>query len=301
MSVRRIQTRLCFISLAILAGAAAQPALACSTCLSGDPTLTVMGAEKPYEGRARFSAQWLARNESMGIENFNERDLDERRMTLGLAYALNPRWLVSVSLPIVSKEMTTANLARESTSAAGDLELGFKYFAGRDREFNPRHLYGLLLGMQLPTGEEQSLDGAALDFDVQPGTGATVLKAGAWYGHYRFPWMLYGSAVWNTAGEGYANFQAGDALNLSLTAQYGFGYTLAMQGGLDLRWSDYNRFDGERDPDSGGTLAYATLGLVANAARDLVLNINLQLPAVDALNGDHEESATLRLGMTYDF
>ena len=60
-------------------------AMACSTCMVGDPTLTLMGAEKPYEDRLRFSLNYLSRSEELGRDGFNKKIIEEQRVTADIA------------------------------------------------------------------------------------------------------------------------------------------------------------------------------------------------------------------------
>lgn len=274
---------------------------ACSTCMVGDPTQSLMGAEKPYEDRLRMSLDYLSRSEELGREGFNKKTIDEQRLSLGVAYAPGRRWMLGVNLPWVNRELESFNLSNESVSTIGDMTLTVKNFMQAKTSMQ-KNMYGFLGGVKLPTASEQ-LDGsgAPLDFDVQPGQGATVVNAGGWYARFNFPYLFYASASYHVASEGYQDFQAGDALVYNATAQYATDYSLSYYLGLEGRSSQRDSFAGVDDPDSGGSIVFVAPGVIYTMMPDLLLNAVLKLPVLDGLNGDHTESAIFSIGVTYDF
>ncbi len=276
-------------------------AMACSTCMVGDPTLTLMGAEKPYEDRLRLSLNYMSRSEELGREGFNKKVIDEQRVSMRLAYAPSTRVMVGVNIPYINRQLESFNLAQEEVTALGDVSLTVKSFM-QEKEFMQKHMYGLLGGLKLPTASEAvDANGDPLDFDVQVGQGATVINAGGWYAHYNFPYMYYTSATYHIASEGYQEFQAGDALVYNAMAQYASKHSVAYYLGLQGRSSQKDTFSGVDDPDSGGTIIFIAPGIIYTIVQDLLLNATVKFPAIDALNGDHEEGTIFNIGLTYDF
>jgi hypothetical protein len=145
------------------------------------------------------------------------------------------------------------------------------------------------------------VNGVPLDFDVQPGTGAVTAGIGGWYANYKFPWMVYTSAMAFTSNEGFQQFQAGDAITLNLVIQYAVNHKLSLPLALEGRWSKYDEFGGVTDPNSGGTQVYIAPGLIYTLHNDLLLNLAFKLPVVENLHGDHEEGNIYTVGVTYDF
>jgi len=273
----------------------------CATCLCGDPTLTLMGTEKPFLGRFRISADFLYRGEETGIAGFNRQEVTENRFTLGLSYALNQKLSLGLKIPVIRKELETASLAEESVTGLSDITVTGKWFIYQDDVAETRHMAGLLTGLRMPTSEEAEDNGRAYDIDVQPGTGAWVPQLGAWYGYYEFPWFFYVSSVVHYATEGYQGFTAGTAVVTTGLVQYAFSPVIAGQLSLDTRWSDKHEFGDEADPDSGGFLGFVSPGVVVTLAEDLLLNAKVQIPVIDNLNGNQDKSATFQIGLTYDF
>jgi len=276
---------------------------ACATCMCGDPTLTLMGTEKPFPHRLRFASDFSYRTENVGIDRVNYREIEEHRLNLGLTYSLSERLSLAVRLPLVRKQLIEVSLAQSETKQWGDAEFSLKFFGYQDRPTQPKYMAGLLGGLRVPTASEQADDrGRTLDIDVQPGAGNWVVNGGVWYGQYQFPWFFYASSVVRYAlNDGFQEFSEGTAVLTTLLSQYAHSPNLAFQLGLDTRWSEKHQYSGKADPDSGGFIGFITPGIVINLAEDLLFNISIQLPIVESLNGNHEEETTFQIGFVYDF
>ena len=279
-----------------------KPAHACATCLCGDPTITSMGTEKPFTGRMRAGIEYLSRSETIGEAGVNQQIIDEQRISISISYAFNTHWIVAATLPLVSKQLNRFDLSHEQASGVGDLDLSARWFLGGDESFPERELWGLQFGVRLPTSTEQEINGQPIDFDAQPGAGATIPSLGAWYGYYRTPWFFYSSVVYQHAiDEGYQSYQAGDVWLLTGHAQYAWQPRLALTFSLDARQKQQDRYAGVVDENSGGLLLMASPGLAWIPLSDLVVNLTYQVPVLEHVHGRQEESPSLRLGAVYDF
>jgi hypothetical protein len=286
--------------IVVIASLLSPVAFACSTCMVGDPTQSLMGAEKPFKDRLRFSLDYLSRTEELGVEGFNKKDISEQRVSASLAYAPSKRLMLGLNVPYVNRELESFNLSREEVTTLGDITFTIKNYM-QEKEFLQKHMYGLLGGLKLPTAEEQvDNNGDPLDFDVQAGQGATVVNAGAWYAHFDYPYLFYTSASYHVASSGYQEFQAGDALVYNATAQYASEHSVSYYLGLEGRTSEKDTFSDIDDPDSGGTIVFVVPGLIYTMMQDLLLNVTVKLPAIDNLNGDHSEGTIFNIGVTYD-
>lgn len=291
---------LCVLSL--LACLHVEPVLACATCLAGDPTITTMGTEKPFAGRLRGSVEYLARGERVGMPAVNEHEIDEQRITYSVSYASSEQWIFAASVPLITKEVTRFDLSREQGSGVGDTDLSARRYIGRSDEMPARDLWGVQVGVRVPTSSEQTSSGVAIDFDAQPGAGATIPNLGIWYGHFRMPWFFYASAGYQHAIDtGYQGYRGGDALLLTGHAQYALDFHVALRFSLDARWRGQDRYFGITDADSGGMLIMATPGLAWTPLTDLVISTSYQVPAVEHLRGRQDEEPHWRVGITYDF
>ena len=275
---------------------------ACSTCKCGDPTLTLMGAEKPFAGRLRLGLDLMWRSETQGAaDNPAQIETREQRSTLGLVYSPNRRLTLAMQLPYVSKTTQRRNLARERSRGLGDADISARLQLYQSGPLSGRHLIGASAGLRLPTSDQvDNQQGQRLDIDAQPDAGAYAPTAGLWYGYYRFPWFATLSSSYRRFNDGRQGFEPGNAWVGSLLGQYAFSTTWAVQTGLDWRASQKNRFDGAIDADSGGELVMGRLGLTRRFGEDLLLNLSAQLPVYEQLNGAQQEDEMLRLHLIYD-
>lgn len=277
------------------------PVWACATCLCGDPTITTMGTEKPYAGRMRVSVDYLTREETVGIAHISEQTVNEERITYNFSYALNEKWVFAASVPLVDKKVERYDFSRDDASGIGDTDLSARWLIGSGDGIQAKNLWGVQLGLRVPTSSEEKSHGTAIDFDAQPGAGATIPSVGLWYGRYQMPWFFYTSAVVQHAvDEGYQGYQAGDVLLVTGHAQYAVNYQLALQFGLDGRWKEKDSYHDVTDNDSGGMLLMASPGIAWTPIEDLVVNFSYQIPAIEDLNGNQEDKSVLRIGVAYD-
>ncbi|WP_348673876.1 hypothetical protein [uncultured Abyssibacter sp.] len=290
------------VSVGLLAAVAApQAVLACSTCKCGDPTITLMGQEKGFSGRLRLGVDALWRTETQGA-GANRSETEETRYTLGAAYSFGERLTAAVQLPFVDKTLTQSNLDRQSASGLGDVDLSARYRLWKQGPMSGRRLAGVSLGLRLPTAETvRDGSGAPLDIDVQPDAGAPAGRFGGWYAWHRFPWFATASLQAYLFGDGEQGFEPGHAVVGSLLSQYALTPKFALVGSLDGRHAQRNRFDGESDPDSGGTLVLASAGIALRATEELVIRALGQWPVIDALYGEQTQDPSIRVGLAYDF
>ena len=294
--------RTVFSSLLCLGVLYASPASACATCLCGDPTITTMGAEKPFAGRLRVGAEYLTRGETIGEAGVDALEVDERRVTYSLSYAPSANWILAAALPVVDKETRRFDLSRQAAGGIGDADLYARWYLRDAAQVPARHLWGLQFGVRVPTSSERKSGGQAIDIDAQPGAGAMIPNVGLWYGYFRTPWFFYLSSVYQHAvEEGYQGYRAGDVLLLTAHAQYALpARDLALSFSLDGRRKHRDHYYGVTDDDSGGVLIMATPGLAWTPLADLVVSLSYQLPAVENTYGRQDEDPVFRLGVTYD-
>lgn len=291
-----------FMAALLAATTGTPPVWACSTCKCGDYTITLFGSEQPFEGRLRLAIDALQRGERQGRPGVDALETDEQRLNLGLSYSLSPAWTVAAQLPYVRKTLTTASLAREEAEGWGDLDLIGRW-ALHTAYSGPvlRSQSGLRLGVRLPTSEQvRAGDGRLLSIDVQPDAGATAPNLGVFHAWYGYPWFATVTATYFAFGEARQGFSPGDAAVISAKGQYALTPALALNLSLDARYAGTNRFDGERDPNSGGTLVMTQVGGALRLGDDWLLHAAVQIPTVDALRGEQEEDAVFRLGLALD-
>lgn len=273
---------------------------ACSTCQCGDPTLTLMGVEKPYDGRFRLSGEYRYRTEEVGTARVDRQELTESRFSIATAYTPVKWASLGLAIPVLSKKLEKVNGGIDKTFGLGDLELRGKFYVitAPDRS---NHLISIVGGLRLPTGQEQTdAAGAPKDFDVQPGGGSWVGNAGLSYGYFRHPWSLYASSFGQFASEGHQDMEPGHAWLTSVSAQFQTGYKLGFQLGFDSMWARPDTMAGISEANTGGFLLATAPRVIFSPFMDWLIYASAQIPTINALNGAHNQGTTISAGVTYD-
>jgi hypothetical protein len=276
-------------------------ASACGTCAVGDPTLTIVGMEQPKANRVRTSATVRHRNDRIGEPQVDELRLSEQRMELAGAYSPTDRVTLSMMMPLVHRLVTAVNLAEADIWAPGDLEFRARGVIWRDREFAPRHLVGLIGGLEFPTSSvETDTEGVPLPLEFQAGTGSWDPIAGASYTMFSDPWSVYVSSVGIFPTKGIADTQVGISFRQTAIGQFQPWKFLAFQLGAEFRIDQPGYIAGVRDPNTGGHITYGTVGLVALPHAKFLIHATAAIPMVQRLDGNHEEGFAFTAGLIYD-
>lgn len=296
--------RLVAVFLAALAATtSARLASACSACGCGDPTLTAMGAEKPYRNRLRVSLDGRYRSDDIGEPGVDQIRLREARLDGQVAWAPTEHLLLLASVPFLDRTIGYVNGGQAHSLALGDVELRAKVFLYQDRSFSPRHLYALIGGLKMPTAprERDDSDGSYLPIEAQPGTGSWDPILGLSYAFFAQPLSFYASASGSAPLRGTSELRASASIRTTTTLQYQVVPWLAPRIGIDTRLDARSFEDGAPERDSSGFVAFLSPELILSPATDLVLVASLHLPVVQALAGYHHEGPVIGLAVAYDF
>jgi hypothetical protein len=294
---------MCTIVASVLAfGMTVRDARACSTCGCGDPTLNVLGAERPYQHRIRAGFDLRHRTDAIGDPNNNQVRLAEQRLAFFGAWAPTERLFLQLEVPVLRRELRYSNLAERTSFALGDVELRGKVFLAQDRVFVPRHLFSMTVGLKMPTAPRQrDAAGALLTTEAQPGTGSFDPILGLTYAYLPQPWSLYVSAHASAPLRGTATFRASQTLRTTVAAQYQVFAALGVRLGVDTRLDGAAFEDGAAERDSSGFIAFISPEVLVNPISDLVIFAGLRYPVWQALRGFHEEGPVVGGGIGYDF
>lgn len=277
-------------------------ALACATCGCGDPTLTTLGAERPYPWRVRAAIGLQGRTDALGQPGVNQEKLRELRTDLYLAVAPTSKLFVQLAVPMVARSTTAVNGARTNTFGLGDVDLRVKPFVLQDREFAPRHLLALLLGMKLPTAPRQNdANGKPLPIELQPGTGSWDPILGLSYAYFAGKWSTYASLTFTAPAWSRDELRASPSLRTSTVLQYQLFPALAFRGGIDTRIDDKAYEGGRSVRDSGGFVGFLSPEIVVAPKTDWLLALAVRVPVVNALVGSHREGPLLGFTVAHDF
>jgi hypothetical protein len=337
-----IRSALCGAGIAlglVLARPGAAPA--CSVCLAGDPIFSSHGAsaqapgdwgvfvetrgwqqssgQRPEPAPAREpggSGGHAGHEHEEGPSSVEERHRS-RRLDLYLAWSPLDRLTLSLALPFVAntvRERDVGGWTHASLAGLGDASLAASLVVWRNREVLASSWLELRGFVEAPTGRSEERVDGALDPHLQPGTGSWDggLGLAAWR---RFEaGTLYGSALYRMNREGGLAYEYGDvllanaALELPLGHASGEGWGRLTPGlELNFRWAGRDEREGEREPDTGGGMLYATpfvrLRLPAfGAAQRAWLRAAVQIPTTDAwLHGRQDEGPVWSIGVGYGF
>lgn len=287
----------------VVSAVAPARAHACATCTCGDPTLTTMGLQQPFAGRVRLSVELRYRQDAVGQVGLDRTELSERRASVAVAVAPWDWAMFSLVLPVMHRSVTDVSGADDTVFGLGDVELKARAIVFRDRSFAPQHLLGVLAGLRLPTAPLlQNSAGNYLDPELQAGTGSFDPSLGLSYAFFADPWSIYVSeqVVLPTGGRG--DWRMGASLLGSHAVQYQFDPMWGVRLGANIRLDDRaKRYSPNRvEPDTGGFVAYAAPALIVSPLTDLVLNLEVNVPVINALVGHHDEGFAVSLGVAFD-
>lgn len=290
------------LALASCAALWSRSASACSTCGCGDPTLTTLGAEKPYPWRVRAAVGAQYRTDSVGQEGVDQVRLRELRTDAYVAVAPSSRLFLQVGVPLVTRSVETVSGAKTNATGLGDIELRVKPFVLQDRDFQPRHLLAFLGGLKIPTAPRQrGADGTLLPVEVQPGTGSLDPILGASYAFFALPWSFYGSLTFTAPAWSRDALRASPSLRTATVLQYQIVPALAVRAGIDTRIDGKAYENGVASRDSGGVIAFASPEIVVSPVTDWLAALAVRIPFANALVGSHSEGPLLALTLAHDF
>jgi hypothetical protein len=277
-------------------------ALACAVCSTGDPTLVVAGAEQPFAGRLRSALELQYQTHVAGRAGVDQLRISETRADVSLAWAPDPRWLLAARLPLLDREIEDASLGVRETWGAGELELDARWFVWTDRELAPRWLLAWLGGVQLPTAPlHRDAAGAVLPLEAQPGAGSWEIVLGPSLSAFAGDTSLYASLRWTQPVLTPGPFEPGASLGASLALQEQLASWLAARAVSELRADRPSREQGQRDPDSGGAVAFLGGDLLWSPWVDLVAQLGARVPAFSRLRGAQREGPAFRFALVRDW
>ncbi len=262
----------------------------------------VMGSEQPFAHRLRGAFIVRSSGQDFG-DGAGQTRLREQRYELSTTYAPT-RWLsVAVTVPLVHRRIHFANLAKDTTLALGDMELRARFFVWRDRDFGARHLLSAIAGLELPTAARWADEAdTPRPIELQVGSGSFDPMVGLTYSYFSGQVSLHTVSTVLIPTSGFEGARQGLSWRSTIALQYQAWTRLGLRFGADTRWDQAAREpEGERDPNSGGFVAYASGGLVLSPFEDLVLQATLSTPVVQSLNGQQSELWALSAGASYDY
>lgn len=286
---------------------AAQWAGACSQCLCGSPT-------PPGQMLGEFTSRWSYGLEDRYLSKTNVlQDADgdehqvEHRIAGLLVYRPGPRATFQARLPYVFKSNTERAVGEPEemtrSNGIGDAEVMARFDVLRSGGLLAhRGTLALVAATAIPTGSNDAHDAAGDRFEahLQPGTGAWSGTAGVAGSLSLASSALSASVLRRVNGTSDLAYHYGDVVLFNL----GYARTLSprWEGALELNGRSAERDrteEGEDDPNSGGTLLYAAPSVRWSGIGAVAIDLLVQIPVAQSLNGVQNEHTTGRLALVW--
>lgn len=272
-------------------------AWACATCEAGDPSIAIVGAERPTRGAIRVyteaSYRYVHRIDG-GATWFDNRV----SLVPSVAWTVHPRVVLTVALPLAMASERAPNLGWQRGLGLGDATLSARIVALR-AEGRSANLGGLSVGMELPTALRVRHDGAPAAEHTQLGDGAWTPTLGLWHGLYGKVLTVFTSVNARFSSVGWDAVQPGPGVLATVAAQVQPVPEVAPRLSVDYRWLDADRVAGTRDPHSGGSLLQLSPGLSVRPGGDVVITASLGVPVFQDTRLERE-GLSPRVGVSVD-
>ena len=279
-----------------------EAAAGCSTCSSGDPTLSALGTEAPSADAVRVGVALNYRSESSGDPGVDQLELREYRAEVTLAWAPIDSVFLLVTVPWLERRTTDVSLSTRHTRGVGDIELRSKITLYRDRQFAPRYLLGAVLAVQLPTAPSlYDAEGRPLPFEAQTGGGALAPLVGWAYSARLWPWSGYCSADVRVPILARQHMKPGVAVRSTIALQRALTAAWSVRAAADalIEWRSVEA--GALDRDSGGVSALLGGDVLVDMGGAFSLLVGARAPVFDARNGAQSIGPTSSLTLTRDW
>ena len=252
-----------------------------------------------------------------GLGQEVEHQTINRYTTLGLIYAPNTDWSVRLMVPYIDRNHSTYGgasnpatpdqLSSATVTGLGDIKLIASYTG-----LLPKNNLGFQVGLKLPTGAYggQNMDGGPvvgrnpasfgssgnsggmlLDTSLQAGTGSTDLLLGVMY-HEAVSQNLrafvngqFQTAVAEKLNAAGSDFRPGNQSTLTLGLRYEAGLDLVPQLQVNLTHKCADQGALAAVPDTAGTVAYLSPGIIGKVGAGLQAYAFIQVPIYSHLSG----------------
>ena len=214
-----------------------------------------------------------------------------RNLHVGMDYAFNPTWAVSLQVPVVNRDHSHVHNDVVPEYEAWNLTgLGDMRLSGRYQTVLDHHAaVGVQFGLKLPTGkiDETNDLGQLAERSLQPGSGTTDALLGVYT--YR---QLEGDAatmflqgLWQRPLTERDDYQPGQQVTFDIGLRYALTRNLNAQLQLNLLWKDHDQGLNAEPDDSGGHYVFLSPGASYALTTHMQLYGFVQLPLYQYVNG----------------
>ncbi|HJW82500.1 MAG TPA: transporter [Acidiferrobacterales bacterium] len=212
-------------------------------------------------------------------------------MQVGVDYAINPAWAISVQVPVVQRDHRHVHndvppeYEAWSLTGLGDLRLSGRYQTALGNHATA----GVQFGLKLPTGkfDETNDLGLLAERSLQPGSGTTDALLGA-YSYHRLEGAattLFVQGLWQRPLAERDDYQPGQQVALDVGLRYALTRDLNAQLQLNLLWKDRDQGLNAEPDDSGGRSMFLSPGASYAMTTHMRLYGFVQLPLYQYVNG----------------
>lgn len=284
-------------------------ALACSICRCGDPTFNALGKDGIALPGFKLAIDWDELQKSQGARDDEYSEVLEHRTTLLAAWNPSDRFGFFLRVPFASRDLVEiegGETEHAQASGLADPEFSVQariWSSNFDGDVGVRASVFAVAGVKTAWGENDARrDGERLDEHVQPGTGSTDWFAGL-SGFYQVDRQsaVFASAQYRATGRNDFGYRYGDALLLNLAYEHKLGTRWDAVIEANFRDAGFDEVDdsGSRDPDTGGSILYATPRILFDAGHGWVLRASAQVPlSQSGLHGVQHEKTVWNAGVT---
>ena len=236
---------------------------------------------------------------SQEVEKFTKNNY----VTVGLDYSSGGNWGVNLVVPYINRSHSTLGTASDGTtpgdgggqydsktSSIGDVKV-----IGRYLGFTEDHQFGVLFGAKLPTGSH-TLTGistdptspgvATIDRGLEPGTGTTDLILGMFYADsFNEDWAYFTQAIVQTALTTSDQYKPGTGINLNAGLRYNGFESFKPMLQLNAKYVQHDTGANADTNSTGGTLIYASPGVIATVTDKISLYTFIQVPVYQNVRG----------------
>ncbi len=214
-----------------------------------------------------------------------------RNLQVGMDYAFNPAWAVSVQLPVVNRNHSHVHndvppeFESWNLTGLGDLRVSGRYQTTLDNHAAA----GVQFGLKLPTGkfDETNDLGQLAERSLQPGSGSTDALLGAYTYHQLEgdATTLFVQGLWQRPLTERDDYQPGQQLTFDVGLRYAMTRSLNAQLQLNLLWKDRDQGLSAEPDDTGGSYVFLSPGASYVLTQQMQLYGFVQLPLYQYVNG----------------
>jgi hypothetical protein len=299
----------CALFMSLLGLAISSNSFACSICRCGDPTFNALGKDGIALPGLKLALDWEEVQKSQGGPDADFSEVLEHRTTLLAAWSPSDRLGFFLRVPFAERDLVEVEDGETRNSHASGLA-DPEFFAQLrlwssqfDGDVGVRSSLFVVGGVKAGWGDNDvRRDGERLDEHVQPGTGSTDWFVGL-SGFHQIDRRsaLFASVQYRATGRNDFGYRYGDAKLLNVAYEHKLGARWDAVLEANFRDAGYDETDGSgaRDPDTGGSMVYATPRILFDAGHGWVLRASAQVPlSQSGLHGVQHERTVWNAGVT---